>query len=141
MCKGRVLHGCAFFRCLSTWTSRTCHWSLHPLVCNPFSPQDRASLQKRASVHEPAPSDFFNGANQIENCHAQRYSALLAAAHADEEGVEAVGLAVLAVPGPHLEHSPSWLLTWLVAGKYLQHLQVEGCPSKTVPTQGPTIRF
>ena len=77
-------------------------------MCSPFSPRDRASLQKRASAREPAPGDFLikPAANQIEDCHAQRYPALLAAAHADEEGVEAVGLAVLAVPGGHLEPSP-----------------------------------
>ena len=48
----------------------------------------------------------LNQTHQVENCHAQRYPALLATAHADEEGVEAVGHAVLAVPG-NLKHSPT----------------------------------
>ena len=112
MCKGRELHGYASCRCLNTSTSRTCRWSPHPLVCSPFSLQGRALRRKRASVREPASGHFLimPAANQIENCHAQRYPALLAAAHADEEGVEAVGLAVLAVPGGHLlEPSPTYI--------------------------------
>lgn len=82
-------------------------------MCNPFSPQGRALLQKRASVRGPALGDFLikPAANQIEDCHAQRYPALLATTHADEEGVEAVGLVVLAVPGGHLE--PSTIFTYL----------------------------
>ena len=112
LCKGRELHGYASCHCLNTSTSRTCRWSPHPLVCSPFSPQGRALRRKHASTHEPAPSGFLIKlpANQIENCHAQRNPALLAAAHADEEGVEAVGLAVLAVSGGHpLEPYPTYV--------------------------------
>ena len=55
LCKGRELRGYASFRCLSTWTSRTCRLSRRPLACSPFFPQGHAWLQKHASAHEPAP--------------------------------------------------------------------------------------
>ena len=100
LCRGRELRGCASFRCLSTWTSRTCRLSRHPLACSPFFPQGRAWLQKHASAREPAPKSGKNyTTDQIENGHAQWYPALLATAHADEEGVEAVCLAILPVSG------------------------------------------
>ena len=44
----------------------------------------------------------LNQTHQVENCHAQRYPALLATAHADEEGVEAVRLAIFPVSGNFL---------------------------------------
>ena len=66
LCKGRELRGYASFRCLSTWTSRTCRLSRRPLACSPFFPQGRAWLQKHASAREPAPkSGKFIGQTRL----------------------------------------------------------------------------
>ena len=141
LCKGRELRGYASFRCLSTWTSRTCRLSRRPLACSPFFPQGHAWLQKHASAHEPAPkSEKIIGQTRLRM--AMR-SGILLCWRLRMLMKRALKLYVLPSSryletisrSSDLQHNP----TLLVADKCLRHLRVEGCPSMTGQAPGPAL--